>query len=184
MAQHEKVILIGISGPSCSGKTTLARLLRDIWPSTFILHEDDFYWADTQIPVKEGVQDWDCLESLDLMKMEESLQYIKANGRFPPNLESKEDQNDVGKSGVEQEVVAKWKDEVALALPADGGFRIALVDGFLLYSQKMQHIWEQFDVRLFLRTEYVFVSARLRPKALYSHSAKKSYAHNPAVMPL
>lgn len=172
MVQQDKVLLIGLSGPSCSGKTTLARLLRDIWPSTFILHEDDFYWSDNQIPVRKGVQDWDCLESLDLVKLDDSLKYIKANGKFPLNLESKEDQNDVGESGVEQGVVARWKDKAAQIIPADTGFRIALVDGFLLYSQKMQHIWEQFDVRLFLRTEYVSQFCRsLRPKHASCHSA-------------
>lgn len=44
MADRErKAIVVGISGASSSGKTTLARLLRDIFPNTFILHEDDFY---------------------------------------------------------------------------------------------------------------------------------------------
>lgn len=38
-----KAVIVGISGASSSGKTTLARLLRDIFPNTFILHEDDFY---------------------------------------------------------------------------------------------------------------------------------------------
>lgn len=36
-------LIIAISGCSSSGKTTLARLLRDIFPNTFILHQDDFY---------------------------------------------------------------------------------------------------------------------------------------------
>ncbi len=40
---EQKAVVIGISGASSSGKTTLARLLRDIFPNTFILHEDDFY---------------------------------------------------------------------------------------------------------------------------------------------
>lgn len=39
----DKALVIGISGCSSSGKTTLARLLRDIFPNAFILHEDDFY---------------------------------------------------------------------------------------------------------------------------------------------
>jgi nicotinamide/nicotinate riboside kinase len=43
MAGSRKAIVIGISGPSSSGKTTLSRLLRDIFPNTFIVHEDDFY---------------------------------------------------------------------------------------------------------------------------------------------
>lgn len=39
----QKAVVVGLSGCSSSGKTTLARLLRDIFPNTFILHEDDFY---------------------------------------------------------------------------------------------------------------------------------------------
>lgn len=43
-----KAVVVGISGCSSSGKTTLARLLRDIFPNTFILHEDDFYKNDKE----------------------------------------------------------------------------------------------------------------------------------------
>jgi len=43
-----KGIVVGISGASSSGKTTLARPLRDIFPSTFILHEDDFYKVESE----------------------------------------------------------------------------------------------------------------------------------------
>lgn len=44
MVDHgRKALVVGISGASSSGKTTLSRLLRDIFPNTFILHEDDFY---------------------------------------------------------------------------------------------------------------------------------------------
>lgn len=52
-----KAVIIGISGPSSSGKTTLARLLqrvfcgvnlkpKDTHLNTFIIHEDDFYFPD------------------------------------------------------------------------------------------------------------------------------------------
>jgi nicotinamide/nicotinate riboside kinase len=47
----KKAIVIGISGCSSSGKTTLARLLRDIFPNTFILHEDDFYKPEDQYAI-------------------------------------------------------------------------------------------------------------------------------------
>lgn len=55
-------IIVGISGPSSSGKTTIARLLRRIFSTsqgeegipndnagvveTFVIHEDDFYLTD------------------------------------------------------------------------------------------------------------------------------------------
>jgi nicotinamide/nicotinate riboside kinase len=43
-----KALVVGISGASSSGKTTLSRLLRDIFPNTFILHEDDFYKPEAE----------------------------------------------------------------------------------------------------------------------------------------
>jgi hypothetical protein len=43
-----KALIVAISGCSSSGKTTLARLLRDIFPNTFILHQDDFYKEETE----------------------------------------------------------------------------------------------------------------------------------------
>lgn len=43
-----KALIVALSGCSSSGKTTLARILRDIFPSTFILHEDDFYRPEAE----------------------------------------------------------------------------------------------------------------------------------------
>lgn len=45
---ESKALIVALSGCSSSGKTTLARLLRDIVPNTFILHEDDFYKAEEE----------------------------------------------------------------------------------------------------------------------------------------
>ena len=45
---ERKALVVGLSGCSSSGKTTLARLLRDIFPGTFILHEDDFYKPENE----------------------------------------------------------------------------------------------------------------------------------------
>lgn len=60
MNANGRALLVGISGISSSGKTTLARLLRDILPNAFVLHEDDFFKTGAEIPVVDGVQDWDC----------------------------------------------------------------------------------------------------------------------------
>ncbi|KAF2404939.1 P-loop containing nucleoside triphosphate hydrolase protein [Trichodelitschia bisporula] len=45
-------LLLALSGPSCSGKTTIARLLKSmLGPHAVILHEDDFYKPDGEIPL-------------------------------------------------------------------------------------------------------------------------------------
>jgi pantothenate kinase-related protein Tda10 len=46
--EDQKAFIVGVSGCSSSGKTTLARLLRDIFPNTMILHEDDFYKPEAE----------------------------------------------------------------------------------------------------------------------------------------
>ncbi|KAI5293650.1 ribosylnicotinamide kinase [Ascosphaera acerosa] len=53
-ASSEQILLVGIGGPSSGGKTTLARLLLQVFQGggaatdvgAFIIHEDDFYKPD------------------------------------------------------------------------------------------------------------------------------------------
>lgn len=168
MASKQKAILIGISGVSSSGKTTLARLLRDIFPSVFILHEDDFYKTDADIPVNgNGVQDWDCLESINLVDFEKALSHIKCHGSLPDWLASKEDQNSVGDARVSSERVAELKEEARSFDFEPQHLPIAIIDGFLLYSENMKSIRELFDVKLFLRTDFHTAKTRREARSGY-----------------
>ncbi|KAK6063108.1 fructosamine kinase [Seiridium cupressi] len=80
---ERKAVIVGISGASSSGKTTLARLLRGIFPNTFILHEDDFYKPESELPMKDGLLDWDCAEAISIPDMTKALEHIHAGGTFP-----------------------------------------------------------------------------------------------------
>ncbi|KXS96518.1 hypothetical protein AC578_5827 [Pseudocercospora eumusae] len=152
--RDSKAIIIGISGVSSSGKTTLARLLRDIFPRSFILHEDDFYKTDAEIPVNEkGIQDWDCLQSINLPALTSTLQYIRQHGQIPPDFVSIEDKNSVGEVDVDRSVIKDLEWNAGKWYFADAP-PIAIIDGFLLFSEEMSTIRELFDVKLFLHTDY------------------------------
>ncbi|KAL4983102.1 hypothetical protein BDW68DRAFT_181903 [Aspergillus falconensis] len=162
--------VIALSGPSSSGKTTLARLLQRVFSnqpqtqdgsqpprqiSTFIIHEDDFYYPDDKIPyttTKSGarVQDWDCLGALDIDFLTSALRYVHEHGRLPPRLRSKEDLNEVSPgSGVDDVLVDELRRYVAgrtqkilssssstakEQVDGKGKVTIALLEGFLLYA--------------------------------------------------
>jgi nicotinamide/nicotinate riboside kinase len=161
-------LLIGISGPSSSGKTTLSRLLRDILPSVFILHLDDFFKTDAEIPIKDGLQDWDCVEALNLHDLRTTLEYIKTHGRSPPSLVSKEDQNSVGQHGVDEALIEKCRLRLRTLVEEHSWDKpIAIVDGFLLFSESMADIRRLFDVKLFLRTSYQTAKTRREARSGY-----------------
>lgn len=166
---ESKALIVGISGVSSSGKTTLARLLRDIFPNSFVLHEDDFYKPDAEIPVNEvadGVADWDCLEAINLPLFEKALSHIREHGMPPPDLVSKEDKNSVGQVDVDRKVVddLEWK---AGRWMFEDVPPIAIIDGFLLYAEEMKEVRSLFDVKLLLRTDYQTAKARREARSGY-----------------
>ncbi|KAL2861430.1 hypothetical protein BJX68DRAFT_4690 [Aspergillus pseudodeflectus] len=199
--------IIALSGPSSSGKTTLARLLQRIFAhldmksergqaqappiSTFIIHEDDFYHPDDKIPyttTKSGqrIQDWDCVEALDINFLSASLRYVHEHGHLPPRLKSKEDLNDVSPdSGVDDALIEELKDAVrgrlsGLGLPkeaeGDGKWTLAILEGFLLFAppvsdargkHPLRPVHDQIDVHLFLPAPYDLVKMRREKRSGY-----------------
>ncbi|KAG5920788.1 hypothetical protein E4U42_006069 [Claviceps africana] len=164
-ADGPNALIVAISGCSSSGKTTLARLLRDIFPGTFILHQDDFYRPEKELPSKDGLLDWDCAGAIDVPAMADALCYIRQHAAFPPTLLSKEDQNSLGKCPVPETLIAALRSKVHQALPAThplrtGTLRLCILDGFLLYAPSMAAIHPHLDVKFFVRTSRARAKAR------------------------
>ncbi|KAI1815673.1 nicotinamide riboside kinase 1 [Poronia punctata] len=165
---NRKAVIVGISGASSSGKTTLARLLRDVFPNTFVLHEDDFYRAEEEIPIKDGILDWDCQGAINFDEMAKALEYIRAEGEFPPFVDSKEDKNSVGKNTVPETVIQAAKARVAewsRRQPAHSLLtkRLCILDGFLLFGRDrpLSHIADNLlDIRILLTVSRARATAR------------------------
>ncbi|KAG5946220.1 hypothetical protein E4U59_004275 [Claviceps monticola] len=160
-------LIIAISGCSSSGKTTLARLLRDIFPNTFILHQDDFYKPEEEIPSKDGFLDWDCAGAIDVPAMADALSYIRQHAEFPLTLLSKEDQNSLGQSPIPESLITTLRSKVNGLLPPSHSLRLCVLDGFLLYAPAMAALQPHLDLKFFLRTSYARAKARREARAGY-----------------
>ncbi|RPA97127.1 P-loop containing nucleoside triphosphate hydrolase protein [Choiromyces venosus 120613-1] len=153
-------LLIAISGPSNSGKTTLTRHLQNIFtpppppssPTITIpprLHQDDFFHTDSQIPIAPscGLQDWDCPGAIDWTRFVAVLRELKQTGRVPEGVQSFEDLVRPDDGGVVDALVGGCKERVWRELGGGGG--LALVEGFLMFVE--ERVMRVLDVKIFLR---------------------------------
>ena len=153
--------LVALSGPTSSGKTTIATALKSIFPPTTpfsILHADDFYKADSQMPIHSTkVRDWDCAAALDLPKFRDTLRHIRAGGETPHKLIKQgglEDGVHAHKSGLEEDFLERARQDVAKWLEGVRKQRkIVLVEGFLLFGEGVKdELAGLFDLRILLRS--------------------------------
>ncbi|KAK6504848.1 ribosylnicotinamide kinase [Arthrobotrys musiformis] len=196
-------ICIAISGPSSSGKTSISRLLRAAFtsktltpspPTCTILHADDFYIPDSDLPLVElgttgeKVQDWDCPEALNFPLFLSSLKHAKQFGSLPESHQSYEvthavgvDEsisklaNEVGPAGNGQEKILELEKKVVGWLNGVEGElgrkveRIVIVDGFLIFGTGVpEELKREFDIKLMIRTPYEKAKQRREDRAGYT----------------
>ncbi|KAF8441777.1 P-loop containing nucleoside triphosphate hydrolase protein [Boletus edulis BED1] len=172
---QNRVILIGVGGATCSGKTTLAKHFRDILPNSIIIHQDDFAPPEELIPIHpvHNVADWDAPQgAIDWPRLQAFLKDVKENGVIPPDHRSHDhmnEQKDVPiTEAAEQELRTRF--EEFENEQRKKGIRVmwGLVDGFLLYWDK--GIIDQLDIRFFLRLPHDVLKQRRHERHGY-HTA-------------
>lgn len=106
-----RTIILALSGPSSSGKTSLATALAALLPHCHILHLDDFYLPERELPRRGEVLDWDSAASFDLDALRRSCEWWKAGGEvFKPGVENgKGDRGQLNGGGELGEEVAEGR---------------------------------------------------------------------------
>ncbi|OCH86438.1 P-loop containing nucleoside triphosphate hydrolase protein [Obba rivulosa] len=173
-----RVILVGIGGATCSGKTTLAKHLRRILPHSVIIHQDDFAPPQEKIPVhpEYKVQDWDSAEgAIDWPRMIKTLEEVKRTGVIPPEHYSHDHLNEQRDVPIDPETFERWRDTFTRIdeerRQASEQLVWVLVDGFLLYWHP--EVVEMLDVRVFLLVPHDVLKQRRHERHGY-HTAVQS----------
>jgi len=174
-----RVILVGVGGATCSGKTTLAKQLSRILPDSILIHQDDF------VPPRElaaihpvhNVQDWDTAAgAIAWDRLVEFLRHIKETGVIPPNHRSHDHLNEHREIKVEEKVRKKWIKEFEAIKQDNERIIWGLVDGFLLYWNK--DVVDQLDVRIMLRVPHDVLKQRRHERHNY-HIGETSWQDPP-----
>ncbi|ETW80261.1 hypothetical protein HETIRDRAFT_440275 [Heterobasidion irregulare TC 32-1] len=183
-AARTRVVLVGIGGATCSGKTTLAKHLRRLLPNSFIIHQDDFAPPQSTLPIhpKLNVQDWDSAPTaIDWPRMRTFMRTVKQAARIPAEHQSHDHLNEQKVIPVPPEVFERWRSEIQSlqrSVEVEKGERIVwgLVDGFLLYWD--EEVVSRLDARFFLRVPHEVLRQRREERSGY-HTAENTFWKDP-----
>lgn len=170
------VKIIGLSGPSSSGKTTLAYILRGIFSNvTYIVHADDFFKEFDDIPTVNGYLDCDGPDAVDIVHMAQVLEHMKSHDGMPPE-DFKSWQDDVFPGQEEkalktapERLIESLKFEVERS-EIDISTKLVLLDGFLLFHNP--DIRKRLDLMLFFRLSHDVAKQRRFSRQGYGSEAK------------
>jgi len=136
-----KPYLVGIAGPSASGKSTVSKMLIEKYPSAARIDLDDFFFSKDTFPHHNGWSNWELPQNLDFSKLHSTLlALIKGRTVTVPDYSKKE-----GKA-VGEKIVG----------PKD----LIIAEGFYLFHDRK--IRDLFDFKIFLDLpEYIQMKRRL-----------------------
>lgn len=158
------LLIVGIGGPSSSGKTTVARALHTLLPNATLIHLDDFYYPDEQIPVDpvKKVANWDCPEAIDWDKFKQYMESVRlTDGAILP-IESLEMDTPLK---LQPSDVEKLKPEIDRLAEQINGKRLIFVEGFMLFHD--HEICQMFDRKLFFHGPHKVLKERRESRPGY-----------------
>ncbi|ODV85032.1 hypothetical protein CANARDRAFT_8162 [[Candida] arabinofermentans NRRL YB-2248] len=159
MSVNERVVIVGVSGASSSGKTTVSKVLHSLFPNSVLIHQDDFYLPDEDIPFDNTVQDlnWDCVEAINFEQLSKVLTNFKTIPGFVYSKATKE--NDDFNKSLSKQTDASIREKISEKLSSvSTNVKFVFLDGFLLYqNEQLAHL---FDVKLFFKTDFQTLKQR------------------------
>ncbi|SGY61008.1 BQ5605_C007g04515 [Microbotryum silenes-dioicae] len=176
-----RLYIIAIGGPTCSGKTTLAKHLAQILPNSTSLFQDDFAPPAEKVPIHpvHRVQDWDDPDgAIEWDRQRETLQYIRDHdGAFPEAHYSHDSFNVQIPVPIDEATRARWIEKFTALQKevgdgkGDNAVKYIIADGFLMLVDEQSV--RQFDVRIFVREGYQTLKKRREERNGY-HTAVES----------
>ncbi|CAH2350441.1 nicotinamide riboside kinase [[Candida] railenensis] len=152
--------LVAISGPSSSGKTTVASALHKLFKNSLLIHLDDFYLPDDQIPIDpvKKTENWDCPEAVNFEKFIKCIKDLKSNG----TIEERPTYEGEVELKLTEDELATFEQEVSQYSEE----QIVFVEGFMLFHDP--DIIKLFDINLFFYASYETLKNRRESRQGYN----------------
>nr|XP_018261042.1 nicotinamide riboside kinase [Kwoniella dejecticola CBS 10117]OBR83200.1 nicotinamide riboside kinase [Kwoniella dejecticola CBS 10117] len=169
----KRLVIIGIGGASCSGKTLLAKHIRRALPAgASIIHQDDFCPPEDKMPYSAqypDLQDWDDPETCIMWpEFRSIIDQIREKGQHGAHA-SHDHLNKQVEVGIREDVFSRCAEKLVsyVRKQREQGIELVwfIVDGFVLYWD--QYVVNNLDIKIFLRVPYDVLKARREERQVY-----------------
>lgn len=128
-----------------------------ILPNSILLHEDDFYKHDEEVPIdtKYGIRLWDDPRALDFDLFDKELDIIKKTGQISQELIHNNNVDGIEKFNIHDDFVKQLKQKCSSIEP---NVKIVIVDGFMIYNNPK--VSSKFDLKILIRAPYQVLKRR------------------------
>ncbi|ORX76954.1 P-loop containing nucleoside triphosphate hydrolase protein [Basidiobolus meristosporus CBS 931.73] len=169
--KQQRLVIVGIGGPSASGKTTVARYLSKILPNCWLIHQDDFYKPESEIPIDKetGLANWDIPEAIDIARFMDILGEAMESDHISEyvSTELPEDPNRVHiDEPTLSHMKSQFEDHLNRTKSSFGSVRFLLIDGFIMYC--FPELVRHLDVKIFIKASYETLKRRREEKIGYT----------------
>ncbi|KAF5361035.1 hypothetical protein D9756_005035 [Leucocoprinus leucothites] len=161
-----RIVTIGIGGATSSGKTILAKHLRNSLHNSLIIHQDDFVPPAEKLPVDEvyGFTNWDDAPgAIDWDRMVDFLSNLKKTGNLPPDHQSFDGFNETISVPVDDEIIADWKQK-SKKVASEHLEKYAQIQRLTTTKRIISNL----DVRVFCRVPEDVAKSRREARAYYT----------------
>ncbi|GAA5849334.1 hypothetical protein JCM5353_006741 [Sporobolomyces roseus] len=170
-----RLFLAGIGGPTCSGKTTLAKHLARIIPSSLLVFQDDFAPPSEKVPMhsEHAFQDWDDPDgAIEWERQREAIRHLMKEGTIPEAHYSHDHLNEQVPVPISEKIEKEWTEKfTSLFESQEVKPAVVIAEGFLMLYDK--ETVQNMDARFFVREDYATLKRRRQDRHGY-HTAVQS----------
>eukprot|EP00088_Acartia_fossae_P004678 TRINITY_DN12015_c0_g1_i1.p1 TRINITY_DN12015_c0_g1~~TRINITY_DN12015_c0_g1_i1.p1 ORF type:complete len:211 (+),score=17.98 TRINITY_DN12015_c0_g1_i1:311-943(+) len=146
------MLVLGISGATCSGKTTICNILRRIFVNSRVFNQDDYYWPEdskNHIRDENSIINWEVMSSFNMNSM-----YTDIHNEIKKYADNqKKSVTSRGKLWKPEDVFVNTDSYDTKLDPADfEHVRLIIVEGILVLNDT--RISDLCDKRYFLELDY------------------------------
>jgi len=143
--------VIGVSGVTCGGKTTLTKLLQRSFPWARVIHQDKYFYPEDypghlRVPEMNEHINFDRWSALDMEQMEKDVHKIL---HTPPTINGLRTKNEEIPPNFAEglELLRNLKD-IDFDTSKYSHIPIIIIEGFIMFES--EDLYEKCDMRLFL----------------------------------